>query len=71
MKEGAEGEVVSSEGREDLGGWRKSSDLELWERRRGGDNVLQVSDEVESSRVCREGKVKRKLESGRKNRWRP
>lgn len=37
----------------------------------GGDNVLQVSDEVESSRVCREGKVKRKLGSGRKNRWRP
>lgn len=37
----------------------------------GEDTVLQVSDEVESSRVCREGKVKRKLGSGRKNRWRP
>jgi len=47
--------IMSGEGGRDLGGWRKSGDSDRGGR---GGEVLEVSDEVESSRVCREGKVK-------------
>ena len=62
MEEGKEREsvsgIMSGEGGRDLGGWRKSGDSDRGEGRGGGGEVLEVSDEVESSRVCREGKVK-------------